>query len=47
MYYSREEKEKLKLPHFNFPNWPPKPNSKLELSKWIKQFKKINHLNFS
>lgn len=45
MYYSEEEKEKLKIPQFKFPVW--KPNSKLELTKWIKQFKKINHLNFS
>lgn len=46
MYYSEKEKEKLKQPHFKFPELKPNPNSKLELSKWIKQFKKINHLNF-
>lgn len=47
MYYSEEEKEKLKTPQFKFPEWKPNPNSKLEMEKWIKQFKKINHLNLS
>lgn len=47
MYYSEEEKVKLKTPQFKFPEWKPNPNSQLELTKWIKQFKKINHLNFS
>lgn len=49
MYYLEEEKEKLrrKYPQFKFPQWKPNPNSKLELTKWIKEFKKINHLKSS
>lgn len=49
MYYSEEEKERLKrkYPQFEFPEWKPNPNSNLELTKWINQFKKINHLNFN
>lgn len=45
MFYSEEEKEKMKVPQFKFPEWQPESN--LEIGKWIKEFKKINHLDCS
>lgn len=48
MFYSQEEKERMRrnFPQFEFPEWKPNPNSRFELTKWINQFKKMNHLNF-
>lgn len=45
MFYSEEEKEKMKVPQFKFPEWQPETN--LEIGKWIKEFKKLNHLDCS
>lgn len=42
MYFSQTQKEIMKN-MFKFPQWKPKPNSNLEQTKWIKEFKKINN----
>lgn len=35
-------KEKVEI--FKFPQWKPNPKKSLEISKYIKEFKKINNL---
>lgn len=47
MYYSAEEKEKMKSLSFKI-LYKLRPNhTRYELTEWIKEFKEINNLNFT